>query len=112
MKMKIKKNDKVIVITGKDKGKSGTVLRSIPPLGKIVVEGVNIRAKHVRTRKEGEKGQKIFFPAALAVSNVKLICPKCGVPTRVGYRMLDTRSENVRQKKDRMCKKCRQPISQ
>lgn len=112
MKMKIKKNDKVIVIAGKDKGKSGTVLRSIPAIGKVVVEGANIRTKHVRVRRDGEKGQKIFFPAALAVSNVKLICPKCGVPTRVGYQILDTKGENLKQKKDRMCKKCHQPISQ
>ncbi|MBI2645214.1 50S ribosomal protein L24 [Candidatus Uhrbacteria bacterium] len=112
MKMKIKKNDKVIVIVGKDKGKSGTVLRAIPALGKIVVEGVNIKTKHVRVRRQGEKGQKIFFPAALNVSNVKLVCPKCGVPTRVGYRMLDSRDAVLKQKKDRMCKKCKQPINQ
>jgi large subunit ribosomal protein L24 len=111
MKMKIKKNDKVMVIAGKDKGKSGTVLRVLPMLGKVVVEGVNIKTKHVRVRRQGEKGQKIFFPAALHVSNVKLICPKCGVSTRVGFRVLDAR-ENLKQKKDRMCKKCTQTISQ
>lgn len=110
MSMKIKKNDKVTVIAGKDKGKTGTVLRALPSIGKVVVEGVNIRTKHVRVRRAGEKGQKIFFPAAIVISNVKLVCPKCGVPTRVGYRVLDTRDEMVRQKKDRVCKKCRQPM--
>jgi len=111
MKMKIKKNDKVILIAGKDKGKSGTVLRVLPDLGKVVVEGVNIKTKHVRVRRQGEKGQKIFFPAAVNASNVKLVCPKCGAPTRVGYRMLDA-TDNLKQKKDRMCKKCKQTISQ
>ncbi len=105
--MKVRKNDKVIVITGKDKGKSGKVLRAHPKLGKVVVEGVNIITKHVRPRNENEKGQKAYFPGKLDVSKVMVLCPKCGKATRVGYRKV----ESAKQKNERMCKKCHQAFT-
>ena len=105
--MKVRKNDKVIVITGKDKGKSGKVLRVHPKLGKVVVEGVNIVTKHVRPRNSNEKGQKAFFPAKLDVSKVMVLCPKCGKATRVGYR----KTESAKQKNERICKKCHQAFT-
>jgi len=65
----------------------------------VVVEGLNVRVKHLRARGRGEKGQKVMFPAPLAVSNVMLLCPSCGVKTRIGI----TRNGDTRQ---RSCKKC------
>jgi large subunit ribosomal protein L24 len=85
--MKIKKNDTVIVLTGKNKGAQGKVLVALPRVSKVVVEGVNITKKHTRSRKRGEKGQIIDRPLPLDVSNVALIDPKENKPTRVGYRI-------------------------
>lgn len=105
--MKIKKLDNVKVIAGKDKGKTGKVLRVLPDAEKVVVEGANLLAKHIRPRKAGEKGQKIYIPAPLHVAKVMLVCPHCGNATRIGYRML---SEG-KQKKERICKRCNQAIT-
>lgn len=101
--MKIKKGDNVIVITGKDKGRKGKVLRVLPKEGKIVVENINRIIKHVRPKKQGEKGQRVEMSVPFNISNVKLICPKCGKPTRAGYRILD-------KNKVRICKKCKEIV--
>lgn len=101
--MKIKKNDTVLVISGKDRGRKGKVIRTLPKEGKVIVEGMNIKKKHIRPRREGEKGQIIEIPGPIDVSNVKLICPKCGKPTRIGYKIIN-------KKKFRICKKCSQEI--
>ena len=85
--MRIKKGDKVKILTGKDKGKTGKVLAVLTKKNKVAVEGINLHYKNVRPRKQGEKGQKIQFPAPLNVSNVSLIDPQSGKPTRVGYRI-------------------------
>jgi len=102
--MKIKKDDKILVVSGKDKGKVGKVTKVLPFLGKVVVEGVNIIKKHVRPKKEGQKGQTVQMSAPLSISNVKLICGKCEKATRVGYRLID------KDKKTRICKKCNAEI--
>lgn len=101
--MKIKKNDQVLIITGKDKGKSGKVLTAIPSLEKIVVESVNIRKKHLKPKKQGEKGQIAQMPLPIHISNAMLICSKCSKPTRVGYRVDDGG-------KFRVCKKCKEIV--
>jgi large subunit ribosomal protein L24 len=101
--MKIKEGDQVLIISGKSKGKKGKVLVAFPSENKILVDGVNIKKKHQRPRKEGEKGQIVEKPAPIFVSNAKLICPKCGQPARVGGKM-------VEKKKYRICKKCGQEI--
>lgn len=101
--MKIKKGDNVLIIAGKDRNRTGKVLRAAPKESKVLVEGMNMRKKHVRPRREGEKGQIISAPALINVSNVKIICPKCGKASRVGYK-----KENS--KKFRVCKKCGQEI--
>lgn len=98
--MKIRKGDTVKILTGKDKGKKGRVLKVMPKENKLIVEGLNLFYKHVRPRREGEKGQRIQFPAPLHVSKVMLICPKCSKPTRVGYKIL------ADGKKVRWCRKC------
>lgn len=101
--MKIKKGDQVLIISGKDRGKQGKVLNVFPKEKKLTVEGANFMKKHVKPRKSGEKGQVVAIPAPLSISNVELICPKCGKPTRVGFRVDEG-------KKYRICKKCNQEI--
>jgi len=106
--MKIKKGDQVLIIKGKDKGKKGRVLRGFPAEFRVLIEGVNIKKRHQRPRREGEKGQIVETPSPLPVANLKLICPGCGKPTRVGYK---EKSKIKNQKsKIRICKKCNQEI--
>jgi large subunit ribosomal protein L24 len=99
-KMNVKKGDKVVVISGKSKGVEGEVLRAMPAEGKVVVEGANIVKKSVRPDATNQQGGIISQEAAIDVSNVMLICPSCGKPTRVGH---DVDAEG---KKVRVCKKC------
>jgi len=101
--MKIKKGDQVLIITGKDRGRTGKVIKALPKERKVIVEGLNIKKKHVRPRREGEKGKIVEIPGPIDVSNVKLICPKCKKPCRVGYKF-------VGEKKVRICKKCKAEI--
>ncbi len=100
--MKIKKNDTVKVLTGKDKGKSGKVVRAYPESQKVVVEGLNLIVKHVRARSSGERGQRVYMPAPLRLSKVQLVCQSCGKATRIGSRVV----EGARTKRERICKKC------
>lgn len=109
--MKIKKGDKVKVLTGKDKGKTGKVLQVFPSRNRASVEGLNLLIKHLRPRRQGEKGQRIEFPAPIHLSNLMLVCPKCGKPTRVGYKYIETKTgEKTRRRKVRICRKCKQVI--
>lgn len=101
--MKIRKNDQVLILKGKDKGKKGKVLRGFPKTGKILVEGMNIKKKHQKPKREGEKGQRVEIAAPFPAANVKLICSKCNKPTRVGY-------EINAGKKYRICKKCKAEV--
>ena len=97
--MNIRKDDKVVVISGKDKGKEGKVLIANPKEGKLVVEGVNVATKHQKPRKQGEEGGIIKVETPIYASKVQLVCPKCGKATRVGHKI-------VGDKKVRVCKKC------
>ena len=109
--MKIKKGDKVKIINGKDKGKSGKVLQVFPSRNRVSIEGLNLLIKHMRPRKQGEKGQRIEFPSALDLSNVLLVCPKCNKAARVGYKKIEVKvGEKKKTKKIRICKKCKQTI--
>lgn len=105
--MRIKKGDNVKVTKGKDRGKTGKVLQAFPDGRRIVVEGVNAMAKHMKTRKQGEKGQKIEFNGPISAANVLLVCPKCAKPTRIGSKSLD---EAGKKRKVRVCKKCKEVI--
>lgn len=100
--MRIKKGDTVLVITGKDKGKKGKIERCFSREHKVIIEGLNRVVRHRRSRRQGEKGQRVEISAPLDVSNLRLICPKCGKPTRVGYKLRKD------QRKKRICKKCKQ----
>ncbi len=101
--MKIKKNDQVKILAGKDSGKTGKVSGVFPNEKKVIVEGLNLVKKHMRPRREGEKGQRIELPRKIQVSNVSLICPKCGKTTRVGFKIT---GDN----KARICKKCNSEV--
>lgn len=97
--MKIKKGDNVKIIAGKDRGRTGKVVRVLPSYERIVVDGVNMLKRHVRPRRQGQKGEIIQRASPLHISNVELVCGVCGRATRVGYR---TEGD----KKTRFCKKC------
>jgi large subunit ribosomal protein L24 len=98
----IKKNDNVVVIAGRDRGKRGRVLRVVPQKGRVVVEGVNFIKRHTRPNpQKNVKGGIVEREAALAVANVQLVCPECSNPTRVGRQML-TDGRRVR-----ICRKCK-----
>lgn len=99
--MKIRKNDTVKIISGKDKGKKGKILRVLPKKDKIVVEGLNVVTKHIRPKREGEKGQRIKMSTPLDVSKVMLLCPRCKQAIRVGYKIL------ADGRKKRFCRKCK-----
>ena len=103
--MKIKKGDRVKILIGKDHGKAGKVLQVYTDRDKVTVEGANLLHKNMRPKKQGEKGQRIQFPAPIPVANVILLCPKCSAATRIGYRLMENG------KKARICKKCKEIIS-
>ncbi|HEY6696792.1 MAG TPA: 50S ribosomal protein L24 [Acidimicrobiales bacterium] len=103
--MNIRKGDRVRVLTGKDRGKEGEVMRAIPAAGKVIVEGVNIARKHQRPTRATQQGGIIDRDMPLPVSNVALVCPSCGKPTRVGYKI------DASGQKARVCKRCGGEIS-
>ncbi|TSC94372.1 MAG: large subunit ribosomal protein L24 [Parcubacteria group bacterium Licking1014_1] len=103
MIMKIKKGDTVLITAGKDKNRTGKVLKVFPKKHSLLVEGMNLKKKHVRPKKSGEKGQIVQVALALDVSNVKIICPKCAKAARIGCR-------TEKERKFRICKKCGQEI--
>jgi large subunit ribosomal protein L24 len=98
--LKIKKGDRVRVLTGKDRGKEGTVAYAFPAEGKVIVDGVNVAKKHQKPTRSTTQGGIIDKDMPLPVANVALICPNCNKSTRVGYRV-DANGE-----KQRICKKC------
>jgi len=101
--MKIKKNDLVKMLAGKDSGKTGKVLRVYPSEKKLVVENLNLLKKHNKPKKEGEKGQRVEIPRKIDISNAMVVCPKCAKAARIAYK---TEGE----KKNRVCKKCQAEI--
>ncbi|MEK7664331.1 MAG: 50S ribosomal protein L24 [Patescibacteria group bacterium] len=115
--MKIKKGDNILVISGKDVGKTAKILKSLPREGKVLVEGVNLGSRHLRPKRQGEKGQVVKIPMPLDASNVKFICPKCGKATRLGYKIVGdlpapagANAGGQAGKKFRVCKKCKSEI--
>ncbi|MCD6364021.1 MAG: 50S ribosomal protein L24 [Synergistetes bacterium] len=102
--MHVKKGDRVRVLSGKDKGKEGKVLKVFPREGKVLVEGVNIVKKHVRPTQKTPQGGIISQEAPIYVCKVMVVCPACGNPTRVGHGFLEDG------RKVRVCKKCGEVI--
>ena len=97
--MNIKKDDKVVVLSGKDKGKEGKILSADPKALKVTVEGVNVATKRQKPRNQGQDGGIIKVETPIYASKVMLVCPKCGKATRVAHKITDG-------KKFRVCKKC------
>ena len=104
-KMKIKKNDTVVVISGKDRGKNGKVLRALSDTNRILVENVGLHKKNQRPRKSGQKGEVISMPSTIHVSNVMLYCSHCGKGVRTGSQVSANGKEKVR-----VCKTCKSAI--
>ena len=99
MSMNVKKGDTVVVLSGKDRGKQGKVLGTVPSEAKVVVEGINMVTCHIKPRKQGEEGGIVKREAAIYASKVQVVCPKCSKATRVAHKI-----ENG--KKTRVCKHC------
>ena len=108
-KMNIKRGDTVLIITGKDKGKQGTVSRALPQVEKVVVEGLNMVKKHVKPQGQTRQGGVIDKAMPLHVSNTMLICSECGKPTRVAH---ERRTINDKERSVRVCKKCHKVIEE
>jgi len=104
--MKIKKGDKVYILTGKDRDKSGTVSRVFPEKGKVVVDGINIVKKTVKGSQKNPQGGIIEKAAPINISNVQIICPGCSKSVKVGYKTLKSG------KKERVCRKCGKEIKE
>ena len=98
--MNVRKNDKVVVLSGKDKGKQGEVLRAMPAEGKVVVQGVSVATKHQKARKQGGESSIIKVETPIYACKVMVVCPKCSKPTRVAHKV------GADGKKVRVCKHC------
>ena len=105
MAARIRKSDTIEVLSGRDRGKRGTVERVIPRERRVVVEGINIRKRHTRARRPGAPQGIIEFPAPLHISNVAVVCEPCDRPVRVGFRFLADGS------KVRFCRRCDEVIA-
>ncbi len=97
--MNVRKDDKVIVLSGCNKGKEGKVLSADPKAGKVIVEGVNVSSKHRKPKNQRDRGGIIRVESPIYACKVQVVCPKCGKPTRVGHAVNDGKSVRV-------CKKC------
>lgn len=99
--LKVKKGDNIIVTSGKDRGRRSKVVRIMSDGKKIIAEGINERIRHVKPKRQGEKGQKVSVSTPFSISNIKLVCPKCNAATRIGFKV-------SQDSKMRFCKKCKQ----
>ncbi|MCI4626470.1 MAG: 50S ribosomal protein L24 [Candidatus Magnetoovum sp. WYHC-5] len=104
MGLGIKKEDTVLIRTGKEKGKKGRVIRVLPEEEKIIVEKINLITKHMKPNRQYSQGGRIEKENPIYASNVMLVCPQCGKPTRIGNTVLESG------KKMRTCKKCKEVI--
>jgi len=102
--VKIKKNDTVLVITGKDRGKKGKVRRALPKDDRVVVEGLNMIKRHSRARRAARQAGIVELEAPIHVSNVMLVCDKCKKPAKIGFKSLEDG------RKVRICRVCDEPI--
>ncbi len=98
--LNVKRDDKVVVLSGKDKGQTGVVLQVMPNDSKVIVEGINMVSRHQKPRRQGETGGIVRKPAPIYACKVQKVCPKCDKPTRPAHKLLDGG------KKVCVCKKC------
>jgi large subunit ribosomal protein L24 len=108
-KLNIKRGDTVLIITGKDRGKEGTVSRAMPQVNKVIVEGLNVVKKHIRPQGQTRQGGIIEKAMPIHVSNVMLKCTECGEPTRVGHERRPLGNDQ-KIRSVRVCKKCQKVI--
>ena len=101
--MKIRKGDKVKILRGKDRAKTGKVIRVFPQEKKVIVENRNLVKRHRKAKRTNEQSERMTIAAPIVISNVQLICPKCSKPTRLAIKRID--GKNVR-----ICKKCQAEI--
>jgi len=101
--MKLRKGDEVKIIRGKDKGKTGKIEKVFSKTKKVIIPGVNLYKRHLKARSQSQPSEIITLTKPIAMANVILICPKCNLPTRVGFEIKDN-------EKIRICKKCQQAI--
>jgi large subunit ribosomal protein L24 len=104
MSLRIKKGDKVQVISGKDKGKSGKVLKVLLAKNRVVIEGINLVKKHFKKRSESEPGGIKDIPLSVHISNVALVCSSCGKGVKTAVQTMEDKS------KIRLCRKCKQSL--
>ncbi|OGF74482.1 50S ribosomal protein L24 [Candidatus Giovannonibacteria bacterium RIFCSPHIGHO2_02_FULL_46_20] len=107
MSIRIRKNDVVVVISGKDRGKRGRVIDVISQRNKVVIEGVALKKKHQRPKKSGQKGEIVTLPSPIDASNAMLYCSHCARGARVGFIVGAMGDKKV---KRRICKKCKNDI--
>ena len=103
-KVHVKKGDTVYILNGKDGGKKGKVLTVVPSVNKVLVEGINIVTKHIKPRQGMRQGGMVHQEALIYADKVMLVCSKCGIPTKVGRKVLENGA------KARVCKKCGETI--
>ena len=101
--MNIRKGDQVKILSGKDRGKQGNVLKCKSEKNQLTVEGINIVKRHKKAKRRGQKGERLSLPSAINISNVQLICPSCGKATRIAMKISGDA-------KARICKKCGKEI--
>ncbi|OGH23565.1 MAG: 50S ribosomal protein L24 [Candidatus Levybacteria bacterium RIFCSPLOWO2_01_FULL_38_13] len=101
--MKLKKGDEVRIVKGKDKGKTGKIEKIFPKDNMVLIPNVNLYKRHLKARSQKQPSEIVTLTKPLSVSNARLICPKCHLPTRIGF---DLRGGQ----KERICKKCKQVI--
>jgi large subunit ribosomal protein L24 len=102
--LKVKKNDMVMVVTGRERGKTGKVLRVLPESGRVVIERLNLVKRHTKPRGAGSSGGIIEKEAPLDISNVMVFCERCNAPVRVGFKVAADRS------KTRVCRRCQESL--
>jgi|SRR3989344_3085061 len=105
--MRLKKGDNVMIMRGKDRGKSGKITNVNSVAGRVSIEGINVYKKHVRPKKQGEKGEIVSLLRPMSASNVMIVCEHCKQPARIGYQLLAPESgSKSKALKTRYCKKC------
>lgn len=104
-KSKIKKSDNVLIISGKDRGKSGIIEKVLTKKNKVVITGINLAKHHLKPSRKNPQGGIINMPAPIAAANVMVICPHCGKPVRVAHSVTETM-------KERICRKCKGNLDQ
>ena len=104
--MRIKKNDVVKVMSGESRGKTGKIMRVIPETGTAVVQGINLLWKHMRRSNQYPHGARIQKEAPIHMSKLRLVCPNCSKPTKVGYKITESGVKN------RICRKCSQVVAE